>query len=155
MEEHSPGAVLTVMSPGQDGTGFSVSLTVTVKLQEAELLLASVAVQVTVVVPFKKIEPLAGLHTTLPPEQLSVRLALKLTFEEQSPGAVLTVMLPGQVGTGFSVSLTVTLKLHVAALLLASVAVQVTVVVPFAKAEPLAGLHATLPPEQLSVKSAL
>ena len=75
-------------------------------------------------------------------------------MEEQSPGAVLTVMLPGQVGTGFSVSLTVTLKLHVAVLLLASVAVQVTLVVPLLNVEPLAGLQAMLPPEQLSVKLA-
>ena len=48
-------------------------------------------------------------------------------------------MLPGQVIEGFCVSLTVTVNEQVPVLLLASVAVQVTDVVPFEKAEPLAG----------------
>ena len=45
--------------------------TVTVKLQVAVLPDVSVAVQVTVVVPTGKIEPLAGLHTVVTPRQLS------------------------------------------------------------------------------------
>jgi len=52
--------------------GFSSSLTVTVKLQVLVLPEASVAVQLTVVVPTVNIEPLAGLHTVLAPGQLSV-----------------------------------------------------------------------------------
>jgi len=47
-------------------------LTVTVKLQVLVLPEASVAVQLTVVVPTVNIEPLAGLHTVLAPGQLSV-----------------------------------------------------------------------------------
>ena len=53
-------------------TGFSVSLTVTVKVQLAVLPDASVAVLVTVVVPFGKVEPEGGLLTTVTPGQLSL-----------------------------------------------------------------------------------
>jgi len=51
--------------------------TVTVKEQEAELPLLSAAEQVTVVVPFGKVEPLAGVQVTvgLPP-QLSVEVGV-------------------------------------------------------------------------------
>ena len=45
--------------------------TVTVKLQLAVLPDASVAVQVTVVVPTGRIEPLGGVHTEVTPGQLS------------------------------------------------------------------------------------
>ena len=45
--------------------------TVTVKLQVAVLPDVSVAVQVTVVVPTGKIEPLGGLHPEVTPGQLS------------------------------------------------------------------------------------
>ena len=58
-----PPLVLTVMLPGQVMLGGSVSLTVTLNVQEALLPLASVAVQVTGVVPLRKLLPLAGLQT--------------------------------------------------------------------------------------------
>jgi hypothetical protein len=45
--------------------------TVTVNVQLPVLLDASVAVQVTVVVPAGKVEPEAGLHATVAPGQLS------------------------------------------------------------------------------------
>jgi hypothetical protein len=48
------------------------SATVTVKLHDAMLPLVSVAVQLTVVVPTGKVEPEAGLHTTVVPGQLSL-----------------------------------------------------------------------------------
>ena len=60
------------MLAGQAITGFSVSLTVTVNEQLAVLPAASVAVLVTVVVPFGKVEPEGGLLTTVTPGQLSV-----------------------------------------------------------------------------------
>jgi len=63
-------------------------------------------------------------------------------------------MLAGHVITGFSVSLTVTLKLQVAMLPESSVAVQVTKLVPLANVEPLAGLHAVVTPGQLSLATA-
>jgi hypothetical protein len=49
-----------------------LSLTITVKLQEPWLPDASVAVHVTVVVPFGKEEPAGGLQTTVAPGQLSL-----------------------------------------------------------------------------------
>src|SRR5207249_206119 len=148
---HCPGAVLTVRLPGQLGTGRSVSVTVTVKVQLELLPLASVAVQVTVLVPLAKLEPEAGTHRTEPPGQLSVNEKAKLALVAHSPGAVLTVRLPGQLGTGRSVSVTVTVKVQLELLPLASVAVQVTVLVPLAKLVPDAGTHRIEPPGQLSV----
>ena len=56
--------------------GACVSLTVTVKEQLAELLDASLTVQLTVVVPLLKVEPDAGVQTGVPtPGQLSVAVA--------------------------------------------------------------------------------
>jgi len=52
--------------------GGCVSFTVTVKEQLLELFEVSVAVQVTVVVPFGNVEPLAGLQTATTPGQLSL-----------------------------------------------------------------------------------
>jgi hypothetical protein len=56
--------------------GGCVSLTVTWKLQLAVLFAASVAVQVTVVVPLAKVEPLGGVQLAVTPGQLSVALGL-------------------------------------------------------------------------------
>jgi hypothetical protein len=129
-----------------------VSLTVTVKLHDAVLLLVSVAVQLTVVTPFGKVEPEAGLHTTVAPGQLSLAVALYVTTAEHWFGSVLFVMFEGQLAVGACVSLTVTVKLHEAVLLAASLTVQLTVVVPFGKNEPAAGEQVTAPtPGQLSV----
>ena len=56
--------------------GGVVSLTVTVNEQFAELLDASLTVQLTVVVPFAKVDPDAGVQTGVPtPGQLSVAVA--------------------------------------------------------------------------------
>jgi hypothetical protein len=140
------------MSAGQVAVGSSVSLTVTVKEQAPVLPLASVAEQITGVVPVAKTVPEAGLQVTaLTPAQLSVALAVKLTTAEHWPRSVLTAMLAGQVRTGASVSLTVTVKEQALVLPLASVAVQVTDVVPLGKVEPLASVQAMLAPGQLSL----
>jgi hypothetical protein len=64
--------VLTVRLPGQVITGGSVSLTVTVNEQDAVFPAPSVAVAVTVVTPFGKLEPDAGEDTTVGVGQLSV-----------------------------------------------------------------------------------
>ncbi len=61
-------------------------------------------------------------------------------------------MLPGQFATGFSASTTVTLKEQAFLFPTASIAVQVTVVVPTLKKLPEAGEQETDPPGQLSVK---
>ena len=72
----APSAVLVTIGAGQLAVGGSVSLTVTVKEQLAVLPLVSVAVQVTVVAPFGKLEPLAGAQLMLAPGQLSLTVAM-------------------------------------------------------------------------------
>ena len=53
-------------------------------------------------------------HSTVTPGQLSVAVAIPgFTVAEHRPGSLPTVMFAGQVMTGFSVSLTVIVKLHV------------------------------------------
>jgi hypothetical protein len=79
--------------------------TVTMKLQVAVLLAASVAVQVTVVAPIGKQEPDGGLHPTLTPGQLSEAVAVKLTATHGLLiVAVLAVTLAGQEIEGGCVS---------------------------------------------------
>src|SRR5262252_2325524 len=94
-------------------TGGSTSLTVTVKLQLEWLPAASVAVELTVVVPNAKTEPDGGVLTTTGIEQLSVAVTVKFTVAEQVPGLAPTVRLAGQTMFGAWVSFTVTLKLQV------------------------------------------
>ena len=60
-----------------------MSFTVTVKLQLAELLDASITEQFTVVVPFGNVAPDAGVQLGVPtPGQLSVAVALNVTTAE-------------------------------------------------------------------------
>lgn len=71
------------MLAGQVIAGGMLSLTVTVKVQVAVLLEASVAVQVTVVTPFWKVEPDAGTQAAVAPVQLSVGVGVVyVTFAE-------------------------------------------------------------------------
>ena len=137
---------------GQVIEGGCVSLTVTVKLQVAVLPDASVAVAVTVVVPFGKFVPEGGLVTTLTPGQLSDAVTLKVTTLEHCPVAVVVTILAGQATVGACVSLIVTVNEQLAELPLASVTEQLTVVVPFGNVEPDDGLHTGEPtPGQLSL----
>jgi hypothetical protein len=62
-----------------------ISNTVTVKLHVAVLLDASVAVQVTVVVPDGKHDPDAGVHATVTPGQLSDAVVVKLVIAHVPP----------------------------------------------------------------------
>src|ERR1043166_1962261 len=142
------------MLPAQLIVGFCWSRTVTLKVQLEVLPLASVAVQVTVLVPLAKLDPEAGTHRIEPPGQLSVSVARKLTLLAHWPGAVLTVIGPGQLIVGGWLSTTVTLKVQFEVLPLASVAVHTTLVVPIAKLVPDAGTHRIEPPGQLSVNVA-
>jgi hypothetical protein len=65
--------VITVTFAGHIRLGCCTSLTITVKVQLAVLLAASVAVQVTVVVPLLKAVPLAGAQVTVTgPSQTSL-----------------------------------------------------------------------------------
>ncbi len=66
-----------VMGAVHSTLGGVVSSTVIVKLQVAEFPAASVAVQVTVVVPKGKSEPEAGVQLTLGLETASLEVALR------------------------------------------------------------------------------
>jgi hypothetical protein len=143
--------LFTVIFAGQVITGGCTSLTVTVKVQVAVLPVASVAVEVTVVVPTGKNEPEAGTAATVTPGQLSVAFTAKFTTAPHWLGSLLTVIFAGQVITGGCTSFTVTVNVQVAVLPAASVAVAVTVVVPTGKKEPDGGTATTVTPGQLSV----
>jgi hypothetical protein len=132
--------------------GRFVSATLTWKLQLLLVPLIFVAVQVTCVVPRAKLDPVAGWQVTLISGQLSVLVAAKFTIWLHVAELTFVTMLPGQVNVGGSVSITKTLKLQLAVLPLASVAVQFTGVVPLPKLDPLAGVQLTLAPGQLSPK---
>ena len=62
---------VTVMFAGHVIAGSCVSCTVTVNEQLLVLFEASVAMQLIVVTPTGKVEPDAGVHTTVVPGQLS------------------------------------------------------------------------------------
>jgi hypothetical protein len=72
---------------GTASSSRQTSNTVTVKLHVAVLLDASVAVQLTVVVPNAKHEPDGGAHATVTPGQLSDAVVVKLVIAH--PGAML------------------------------------------------------------------
>ena len=78
------------MFAGHVIAGACVSLTVTVNEQFAVLLEVSVAVQLTVVTPFWKVDPEAGVQTigAGPSGQLSVAVGVKLTTAVQVFGSV-------------------------------------------------------------------
>jgi len=113
--------------------------TVTRKLPLLTLPAASVAVQVTVVMPLLNELPLAGTQACVTAGQLSVAEAEKITLLAQPPPGVVTTMGDGQEIIGASVSLTVTVNVQALVLPLASVAMQVTVVTPWGKIDPGAG----------------
>src|SRR5436309_5761503 len=93
-----------------------LSLTVTVKLHVAVLggVAVSEAVQVTVVAPLLKLEPLAGLQTVETPGQLSVALTVKVTLLEQTPAAVRSAAYACEVQSRESLAWSLTLEIHVA-----------------------------------------
>src|SRR4051794_1507518 len=125
------------MFAGQLIEGACVSLTVTVNMQLPVLPDASVAVHVTVVVPFENVEPDAGEHVGVPtPGQLSLAVAfVYVTAAVHTFGAVDLVTLAGHVTVGACVSLTVTVNEQVLELPDASLTLQLTVVVPFGNVE--------------------
>ena len=108
----------------------------------------SVAIEFTVVVPIEKTLPETGVEITVV-EQLSVANTLNVTTALHFPGSALTYLFV-QFNTGGILSVTVTLKEHVTVLPEASVAVDVTIVVPTEKNEPDDGTDTTFT-EQLSV----
>src|SRR5687768_12924139 len=135
-----PASLSLVISAGQLRTGTWSSFTVTVNVQPEVLPAASCAIAVTVVIPTPKKLPDAGLYVTVAPGQLSLTPALKFTTAPHIPGSLVTNILAGQVTTGSSVSLTVTVNEQLVVLLAASIAVAVTWVVPIGNTLPEAGL---------------
>ncbi len=102
---HCPAALNMVRGAGQLIDGACVSLTVTVKEQDAALDDASVALKVTIVEPTLKNEPDAGPKLVMVGEvvQLSVAVAFpKVTYAPHSPGSFATVTGAGQVIVGFT-----------------------------------------------------
>src|SRR5438552_4272777 len=78
-----------------------VSLTVTVKVQPAVLPEPSVAVQVTVLVPLAKVEPLVGAQLAVTPGQLSLAVTVQVTLDAtQVPAVVFVTIFAGQVIVG-------------------------------------------------------
>src|SRR5438093_12898004 len=117
------------MSAGQASIGASLSSTTTLNMQASLVLpLASVAVQLTELVPLAKLAPLVGAQLTVWPGQLSApRSEERRAGKEHGPGGALLVMLDGQASVGASVSSTITLNMQASLVLpLASVAVQLT-----------------------------
>jgi len=103
------------MGAGQTIAGNSVSLTVTVKLQLAELPEMSVIEYDTVDVLRGKLEPGANPVRvgTMEPSQLSVAMgSVHVTLLKQFPGEVTTFMLAGHTRTGLSLSVMTTLNPH-------------------------------------------
>ena len=151
-----PASVGTVMFAGTVTTGGWVSpllvpaRTVTVNDPVATLPTASVAVQVTVVVPIGKVEPEAGRQETFAVGPLSVAVTMKVTTVLLEPKGATATRLAGRFSTGFSRSSTVTVKELVALLPEASVPTTTTVVTPTGKREPEAGEAITVAPGRLS-----
>jgi hypothetical protein len=92
------GSVLTVTLAGQVIVGGSLSVTVTVNVQLAEPSLL-VAVQETVVTPFGKANPEAGVQTTVGTGH-PVVIVEKVSVAVHTPGSVLVAIFAGQVIVG-------------------------------------------------------
>ena len=113
-----------VIFAGQTIAGFSVSSTVTSKLQLEVLLLASVTSYVTVVVPIGNTVPLAcpAVNAVTGPAQLSVPTGVAYVIvAPHTPASLFWVISAGQVIDGFCVSFTVTVNEQVLVFVLASV----------------------------------
>ncbi len=121
-----------------------VSSTVTVKLQVLVFPLSSVATQTTPLVPREKNEPEGGAQTTVTlVSQMSVAGMAKETVLPPVPAHSTTRLLEQEICGGV-VSRTVTVKLQEFEFPLASVATQMTPLVPRGKNEPEGGVQTTL-----------
>src|SRR5260370_6116275 len=121
---HIPGEAKTVTSAGHEIVGGWLSVTITSCEQGAVLLLPSVTVQITVLVPTGKNG--GALLVTVTTLQLSATVGVPspTLVAPQRPGEALTVTSAGQEMVGGVVSTTYTVWLHWAELPQASVACQ-------------------------------
>lgn len=102
------------------------------------------------VAPSGNIDPDGGRQLTFATEQLSETCGVAYeTAVELLPAGAVTDTFPGHVIDGGDASFTVTVNEQLV-VFEPSFAVQVTVVTPFAKADPDGGAQATTTPEQLS-----
>src|SRR2546429_7170906 len=100
---------------------------------------------VTVVIPTGKLLPLGGTLTTFTDPQLSLAVTANMTLLRLHwPGLADNARFSGQVITGTSVSLILTVKVQTLELPWLSVAVFVTTVTPTGKVLPLAGMLTTV-----------
>jgi hypothetical protein len=135
--------------------GFCVSLIVTVKLAVVTKPAASVAVYVTVVIPNGNTSPEVWVLVSVTPKQLSLAVgAVHVAIPSHEPTVVLVLMFAGRPTiAGAVLSITVITCVAVAVFPTASVAVQVTLVVPSGK---IAGASfVTVTAVQLSVATGL
>src|SRR5262249_49266679 len=110
---HRSGSAASTRLLGHVTNGLSKSLIVILNVQLLVWPLLSVTVLVTVVVPMGKVLPLGGLLTRLVMAQLSVAPTPKFTLlRVHWPGSVPKTKSAGQVITGFSSSVTVTVKVQ-------------------------------------------
>ena len=148
---------VTAMLLGQAIAGNCTSVTVTVKEQFFVKPAPSVAFHTTVFVPLGKAEPETKplvFITVGGGEQLSEAVGVAYVATAlHRPASVFRLWLLGQVMVGACVSFTVMRKVHVFVRPAASVAFQVTMVMPFGKGWPLARplTRVIEPPVQLSV----
>src|SRR5438552_4361252 len=115
---------------------------------------ASVATQVTGVYPSANTEPAGGEHATataLSHRSVATGIGKLTAAKPESCGNSAALKLVRQVIVGGVVSWAVTVKRHWLVLPEASIAVQVTVLTPRLKVEPLGGRQTKIAPGQLSV----
>jgi hypothetical protein len=128
----------TAMFAGQAMVGAWVSVTLTVKLQKAELPEASVTWKVFVVIPTGNALLLGWPAVWVTVDaQLSLPVTVYITTALQRFGSLFTAMFAGQTMVGIWLSVTVTVKPQVAVLPAASVALNTLVVMPTGKVLPL------------------
>ena len=129
---HKPISLLTAIFEGQEITGAAHDCdTLTVCIHVATLPFTSVTVQVTIVLPNGYGPGLSSVVLNTP--QLSPVVGLPIEpVEVFWPGSVSKLAVGGQVIVGSSLSVTITVCVHVAEFPLASVAVHVTNVDPTA-----------------------
>jgi hypothetical protein len=129
-----PVLVAVLMSAGQVMVGRTLSLTVTVWVQEAALPAASVTVQVTAVTPAAKVVDVTLLLTEATPQLSNVVGSPRSTPVAVQPVLVVALTSAGQVMVGARLSVTVTVWVHEALFLSESKTVQRTGVTPNGKA---------------------
>src|SRR5262249_7949626 len=127
---------MTVMLSGQTILGASLSSTMTLNEHVDLFPDASCANTFTLVEPIGKVYPGGGVMVKDTPGALSVTGTLNGTLTEDFPGGAVTVISPGQLIVGGSLSTTTTLKLQLATMLPESIAVFVTKVEPIGNTEP-------------------